>query len=80
MTNIEKLPDKKENENAASNYETGEEKHELMNVAELAFGSPNPNFIVLDRDILENIDDGDSSNQNDTTDKNTNQTITESEA
>jgi hypothetical protein len=31
------------------------ENEEFMNAANMAFSSPNPNFIVLDRELLENI-------------------------
>ncbi|RNA01220.1 DCC-interacting 13-alpha-like [Brachionus plicatilis] len=80
LANIGKLPDKQENEDDGTNNESEEDRNALMNVAELAFASPNPNFIVLDREILEYIDDNDLNESGAKAEKNTIETNTESEA
>lgn len=79
MTNIENLPDKQDDDQDGKNNENEEDLNELKNVAELAFRSPNPNFIVLEKEILENNDETNSNDKIPEGELGT-QTNTESEA
>lgn len=77
LSNIGKLPDKQDGDQIENENE--EDINELKNVAELAFRSPNPNFIVLEKEILENVDDSNSNEKKPEADHDS-QTNTESEA
>ena len=60
LQNISCLPDKVSqpsgNERRSSSQEEADnENQEFINAANMAFSSPNPNFIVLDRELLENF-------------------------
>lgn len=58
LQNIRSLPDKMDKGVGLGKEEEGyidEDRNELINAANLAFSSPNPNFIVLDRELLENF-------------------------
>ena len=52
LQNIRNLPDKTGREDEAC---SDEENKLLQNAASAAFNSPNPNFVVLDKDTLENF-------------------------
>ena len=62
LQNINCLPDKV-SKNASDNAKNSNinqddidnENEEFINAANMAFNSPNPNFIVLDRELLENF-------------------------
>ena len=50
------MPDKVANtSDDKSKEEVDNENEEFINAAHMAFSSPNPNFIVLDRELLENF-------------------------
>jgi hypothetical protein len=49
------LPDKINQGEKKSQEEADNENEEFINAAHMAFNSPNPNFIVLDRELLENF-------------------------
>lgn len=66
LQNISCLPDKIVSEGTTSGSamdqgstsqqtDNADEDDEFINAANMAFNSPNPNFIVLDRDLLENF-------------------------
>ena len=56
LQNISCLPDKVNvGKNDKNQEEIDNENEEFINAAQMAFNSPNPNFIVLDRELLENL-------------------------
>jgi hypothetical protein len=56
------LPDKKEKDHGGSDaieahkVDTDEERADLLNAAKIVFSSPNPNFIILDKEILQSFE------------------------
>ena len=64
MANINNLPDKTEDGTNEANQMIDDDRNELLNAAQLAFSSPNPNFVVLDRELLENLNEDDSTQAN----------------
>ncbi|CAF0978359.1 unnamed protein product [Brachionus calyciflorus] len=65
LANINSLPDKIEN-GSVENSDIDDDRNELINAAQLAFSSPNPSFVVLDRELLENLSEQDNlTKQND---------------
>ena len=59
MANINNLPDKTEDGTNEANKMLDDDRNELLNAAQMAFSSPNPSFVVLDRELLENLNEED---------------------
>lgn len=56
LQNIKSLPDKNGQASKSGENESDEENKLLQNAASVAFNSPNPNFVVLDQETLDNYD------------------------